>query len=333
MSSESLDLAARSVLQRSPGIAPDAALRKLIDHAGFSGAVLWQVIEPGRIAVLKAWPPTERHADRLSWIHDLMRSARQAGLDFVPAVHADSEGRTVIRHAERLWDLSDWHQGEGLDVAPCALRVRNACSCLARLHEVWSKKLLTVGPCPAVQRRLARAGDWQSLVASGWQPDIGLVADPAVQTCAEQAWRLSARWLDRVRDTLAPRATRHLPLQPCVCDIWHDHVLFAGDVVAGIIDYGSARIDHVAVDLARLLGSTAEDDATLRAAGLEAYCRVKPLSLEEQELVTLLDWTGTVIALTNWLLWLFHDRRAFPDYKSVARRMAKLIERVERWPG
>jgi Ser/Thr protein kinase RdoA (MazF antagonist) len=332
MSNEPLDLTARSVLQRYPGIAPDAALRKLTDHGGFSGAVLWQVIEASRIAVLKAWPPTERNADRLSWIHDLMRSARQAGLDFVPAVRTGSAGRTVIPHAERLWDLSDWHQGEGFDVAPSALRVRNACTCLGRLHEVWSKKLLTVGPCPAVQRRWARAGDWQKLVACGWRPDTSLVADAVVQGCAEPAWRLSVRWLERAPEALAPWATQRLPLQPCVCDIWHDHVLFAGDRVTGVIDYGSARIDHVAVDLARLLGSTVADDVALRSAGLEAYCRVRPLSLEEQQLVTVLDWTGTAIALANWLVWLFHERRPFQDYGSVARRMQKLVERMERWP-
>jgi Ser/Thr protein kinase RdoA (MazF antagonist) len=332
MSNEPLDLAARRVLQRYPAIAADATLRKLTGHGGFSGAVLWQVIQATRMAVLKAWPPGEGDADRLTWIHGLMRAARQAGLDFVPAVHSDREGRTVFQDGGRLWDLSDWHQGEGFDVAPSAARARNACTALARIHEVWCKRQTPVGPCPAVQRRLARTAECARLVSSGWQPDTSLIADPVVQTCATPAWRLSARWLERVPEALAPWTTQRLPLQPCLCDIWHDHVLFAGDKVTGMIDYGSARIDHVAVDLARLLGSTVADDVTLRTAGLEAYCRVRPLSPAEQQLVTVLDWTGTVIALANWLLWLFQDRRPFPDYRSVARRMEKLIQRVEAWP-
>jgi homoserine kinase type II len=124
-----------------------------------------------------------------------------------------------------------------------------------------------------------------------------------------------------------------VPLQPCLGDLWHDHVLFDGDTVTGLIDYGAARLDHVAVDLARLLGSLAGDESNLRAAGLTAYRRVRPLSPDEEALVTVLDRTGTILGAANWLLWLYREGRVFEDREGVARRLAALVERIENWPN
>ena len=41
--------------------------------------------------------------------------------------------------------------------------------------------------------------------------------------------------------------------------------------------------------------------------------------------------TGTVLALANWLHWLYRDEKSFEDREAVARQLATLVERVERW--
>src|SRR6202023_1230336 len=105
-------------------------------------------------------------------------------------------------------------------------------------------------------------------------------------------WRLLSGPLTQLRKDLFARARVMVDGQPCVCDVWHDHVLFEGDTVSGLIDFGGAKVDSVAVDLARLLGSMAGDDPVLRDAGFGAYVAVRPLSLGEVDLVTLLDRTG-----------------------------------------
>src|SRR5262249_48027114 len=107
--------------------------------------------------------------------------------------------------------------------------------------------------------------------------------------------------------------------------------LFDGNTVTGLIDYGGVKIDHVAVDLARLLGSMVEDRVKLRAAGLEAYKRVRPLSLQEEELVSVLDETGTLVGLITWLKWLYIDGKQFDDRTAAARRLEMLVKRVESW--
>ena len=76
---------------------------------------------------------------------------------------------------------------------------------------------------------------------------------------------------------------------------------FDGDRVTGVIDYGAMKIDHPAVDVARLLGSLVEDDLAGWAMGLAAYREVRPLSADEAELARALDVTGTIAAAAVWL--------------------------------
>ncbi len=122
-----------------------------------------------------------------------------------------------------------------------------------------------------------------------------------------------------------------MSLQFCLCDIWHDHVLFEDNTVTGFVDYGGVKIDHVAVDLARLLGSMVEDRADLRTAGLEAYQRIRPLSLQEEELVSVLDETGTLVGLITWLKWLYVDSKQFDVRAAAALRLKMLVKLVESW--
>jgi Ser/Thr protein kinase RdoA (MazF antagonist) len=99
--------------------------------------------------------------------------------------------------------------------------------------------------------------------------------------------------------------------------------------VTGLIDYGSVKPDHVGVDLARLLGSLIEDDAALRGRGLDAYHAVRPLTPAERDLIIVLDRTGTVAALVNWLRWLTSGERALTPRAS--ERLGRLVRRAQGW--
>jgi Ser/Thr protein kinase RdoA (MazF antagonist) len=118
-----------------------------------------------------------------------------------------------------------------------------------------------------------------------------------------------------------------------LCDIWHDHVLLEDERLTGLIDYGGVQLDTVAADLARLLGSLAGDNPELRGAGLQAYRRVRPLSLEEESLVPVLEETGTVLAAAGWLRWLYLEHRTYDNPGAVARRLAIAVERMGGRPG
>ena len=93
-----------------------------------------------------------------------------------------------------------------------------------------------------------------------------------------------------------------------------------------MIDFAAAKIDHVSVDLARLLGSLIPDDDARMAACVAAYESNRPLG--QPELVPLLDQTGVVVAVINWLRRLYHDGEATADRSATTKRLGQLVERL-----
>lgn len=309
----------------------DASVTALGSHGGFSGALLWRVTTSRGDWCLKAWPISVR-MEQLRHAHWLMRQGRAAGLDYVPSPHDSSDGSGCVATTGHIWDLATWQPGRAdFHAHPSPYRLEAACAALADLHRAWRPSRPSPGLPPAIRRRLAAAEQWQSLIKSGWHPDFSSCTDEGLAAWTERAWVVLQFAVRRVPQWLNAWQETRLPLQPCLCDVWHDHVLYTNDDVTGLVDYGSAKTDHVAVDLARLLGSLVEDDPELREAGLDAYDREVGLSADERGLVDVLDRTGAVLSLSNWLRWVFLDGRSFAGDDRAAARVAGLVRRVESW--
>src|SRR5262245_19785186 len=333
MSPLSLDEAARIVLGHfAPPHCPHS-FEALGNRGGFSSARLWRCEGALGSSCLRAWPAGEPSPHRVGWLHHLMTIARRAGLSVVPEVFATLSGATWADHAGRLWELQSWQPGRAdFHESPTPARLQAACSVLARLHVAWETVRPESGPCPAVERRLRAVRGWQGLVRSGWCPKFSRSGENPVDPWAERAWRLLSAWIDRVPSLLEPWRECPLPLQPCLCDVWHDHLLYDGARLTGLIDFGAVKVDLIAVDLARMLGSLVADDRERWDIGLRAYRDVRPLSGEEEALAVELDRTGAVIGAANWVRWVYHDGRTFEDLAAVTRRLGVLVERMERWP-
>jgi Ser/Thr protein kinase RdoA (MazF antagonist) len=296
------------------------------NRGGFSGARLWRLDGTHGSACLRLWPPETTLPLRLPWIHERMRQARSEGLLFVPALLLTTQGQSWVQQGGRCWEVTQWMPGRAnYHSRPSSARLHEACKDLARLHLCWARTPGPRGICPGVVRRLESHRQWAERMRSGWTP--GLVGDTAIH----QAWRMLVRFLDRVPSWLLPWTTVDWPLQPCLCDVWHDHLFFEGDQLTGLVDYGAVKMDHPAVDLGRLLGSLVEDDAGRWQEGLQAYREVKPLSAEEEELARVLDKTGIVLGLANWLRWLLIEKRSFENPAGAMGRLERLVKRIERW--
>jgi Ser/Thr protein kinase RdoA (MazF antagonist) len=293
-------------------------------HGGFSGAHLWHLTAPAGIYCLKAWPPDWRAPADLAWIHSLM--ARAATLPWMPRIIPVSQGASYVDLHGRLWEIATWMPGRAdFTQTPSRIRLEAASTALAQLHQAWRDRE-SRHPCPAVQRRLDSWRTWHDLLQSGWRP-VWDGLDPYMPV-TEELWRLVLEKQGEVPRHLAPWRARLLPLQPCVCDLWHDHVLFTGAAVTGLIDFGSLKQDHVAVDLARLLGSLVGADAELWEAGLSAYHEIRPLTADERALASVLDRTGTILAATHWLRWLYLERRKYEHPGAVRIRLMHLVQRL-----
>ena len=315
------------VVRRYPLLA-ECAGRFLGNRGGFSGARLWRLESAAGSFCLKAWPADGPTRQRLTWIHGLLDQARQRGIDFVPQALRTNDGSTVLEFADRLWDASTWLPGDAdFHARPSTARLQAAGAALGRLHVAWQSAAPRTGPCPVVHRRLETLGRWRGLVAAGWRPTI--VADDPVRPCADRAWRLLPWRLSETEQALQPWLAASLPLHPCWCDPWHDHVLFIGDHVSGLIDYGSVKEDHAAVDLSRLLGSLAGDDDAAWEIALAAYRSIRMLTDQELALVAVLERAGVINAIVTWLRWLYHERRVFEDRTAVAKRLQIMVERLD----
>lgn len=304
------------------------AVRWVARPGGFSGAAVFAGYPPGGAAPafsLKAYPPGTVTPDRLARIHGWVR--RAAHLPFVPRVIPASDGRSWAEAAGRLWELTEWKPGEAdFRARPTDGRLSNACRAVAALHQTWRRPVLTLAPFPAVARRLALLRDWRV------HDPAPAPADPELAAAVTRARAALPRWAARAERDLAPWADRPVPVHPCLCDVHHDHVLFApgGDEITGVIDYGAMKPDHPAVDLARLLGDLVSDDPGRVAAGLAAYRAAGGAADVTDELVDLLDRTGTVCAVANWLLRLARPLAVPGDPAAVAERLHRLAGRLDR---
>jgi Ser/Thr protein kinase RdoA (MazF antagonist) len=328
MLNELTDQIARRVFRQYPSYLQPRTMNAVGNSGGYSGARLWRVsCELGEIC-LRAWPPSVT-TGTLQLPHECMRLAGSAGLSFVPTLHAGTTGMTWLEHEGRLWEATSWQPGQADFAAnPSKIRLQAACSALARLHESWKSWRAGQEPCPAVLRRIARAEEWLSLKATGWRPTWKV--NELLRPLIERGLPLLEYHVPRIPILLRAWADGTFPLQPCLCDVWHDHVLFTGDTVTGIVDFGGTKIDHVSVDIARLLGSLVGSDREQWAVGLDAYRAVRRLSAEEEKLAPVLDQTGTIVGVVNWVLWICRDRREFEDWRGVAQRLSILLDRIER---
>lgn len=128
---------------------------------------------------------------------------------------------------------------------------------------------------------------------------------------------------------LAPLPGRSLPVHG---DYWPENVLFHGDTLTGVIDFGNVAVDHPEVDLGRLFADVPGADRSLIASAAEAYNANAAFDLSVP-LVELLAASGRLCSLANWHLRLkagSPDAVLLPAALPRIRRLAALISDADR---
>lgn len=321
---------------------------------GFSGARFWKLECPAGLFCLRQWPSDHPGDEQLAIIHALLRWAAERGCEFVPVPQRTRDGRTFVVCEGSRWELSPWMPGKA-DYRECPARpkLEAAMQALALFHRAvadfpWpSNRPPTVsvplrrgeggrviGPSPGIAQRLEKVKRWSG---GGLAQLRGL----SKREFAELGWSELAPWALRalhlaeqamgwLQPLLAEAASVAVPLQPCLGDVWHDHVLFTGQRVTGLVDFGSMRMDTVAGDVARLLGSLVMDDGEGWRTGLSAYEAVAgPLEPAQRLLVEVFDRSTVVLAPLNWIEWLLLENRHFENRSAIVERMRQWVERLE----
>jgi Ser/Thr protein kinase RdoA (MazF antagonist) len=308
---------------------------------GFSGARIWRIETAAGPCALRGTPVSAVDVRRLAGLHRLLAHVSAAGLTQVPVPVMALDGSTFFENEGEVWQLEPWMPGAAdYWQNPSAARLKAAMICLARWH------LAAARFQPRETERL-----WFFCEPSGKSPGLaerareifrrnGTECGNLRRHLATSAWTEFADLGNKILDhfvRLAPRVETQLklgldavvPLQPCLRDVWHDHVLFTGSEVTGLIDPHAARSDCVACDLARLLGSLAGDDRAGWDAGVAAYQSVRPLALGELALVELFDQTAVLLGGMTWLDWHCLEGRTFDDRERVLVRLRTIVGRME----
>lgn len=295
---------------------------------GFSGACFWKLQQGDECWGIRRWPREHPTVSRLKWIHAVLKHSRDKGFPWLPKMRTSSAGESFIQDSDFLWECSCWMPGTAaLGEDPSFERIATAMEALAKFHQSVEEFLPDQGrlSVPAVENRQVffkqlatnMLDQIQScLPASDW-PDLNRRANQFV----ERFSRLRGELQQRLVSTAVLRAR----LFPCLRDIRQQHVLFIGDQVSSFIDFGAMRIDSVATDIARLLGSVSRSGEEKWSIGLQAYQTVCPLDDEELELVDTLELANRAMSGLQWLGWILLEGRQFEDRQAVIRRLDELL--------
>jgi Ser/Thr protein kinase RdoA (MazF antagonist) len=305
---------------------------------GFSGSQIWRVEIAGQPLCLRRWPNSHGEIDRIRFIHSVLSGVFQSGFHFVPLPIPTRAGATFVRNDDHAWELAPWLPGEPDDCRPprktCSgTRVAAALTALGQFHRAVAatpENRLPDGLAPGILQRLEKLNHWRTnglarLIAeikhhrSIW-PEL---ADRSASLIAD--FRKTA---DLVADALLQARRWAVPIQPCIRDIHRDHVLFEGNRVTGLIDFGAMRPDSCACDIARLIGSLAGDDEQLWAVGIDAFRQVFSLGDSDRHLTRVYDASGVLLSGMNWLEWVFVEGRQFADRAGVMSRFEEIADRL-----
>lgn len=309
-------------------------LEPLENAGGFSGARLWRVTDGAQRWCLRRWPADYPDETRLRFIHAVLEFAGMQ-VDIVPKLQRTTAGDTAMAVEGHLWELTTWLPGvANFHQQPSEAKLISALQALATVHralEYFPTRMTGLGTSPGIAERRGRlealAQSLPQLVAS-----LPRAPEPLRQR-GQSLVAYFASEVSTVRAELAAAAESLVPLQPCLRDIWHDHVLFTGDAVTGIVDWDAVRIDTVATDLARLLASLVRDDNTAWQVGLTAYEAIRPLTDAERALIPVFDRSSLLMSGMNWLDWTVLEGREFADMPRVYQRLDETLARLKQRTG
>lgn len=318
--------------------------------AGFSGGGIWCGRAPCGKCALRRWPMAYP-AERIAAIGAVRNFFADRGFCEIAPVWKSEVGELAVTHDGDTFELSPWLEGEAeRSDAPNQDRIRSATRLLGRFHRVGrtfpSSQIAPHIASPALAAAMSRGeampsggllhrqATWRRIYpplcdAANSQPRF----DPSEQRndLARRTHAIAVRHAEWF-DVFAKANHPPVELALCLRDVHREHVLFTGEEVTGLIDFGALGVDSPACDLARMLGSLVPDRDDLWQLAFAAYAEEHTLGDEVRRLAKLFDVTGAVLGAMRWFEWLILEQRRFPNPNEAVARWTTLLERIERWP-
>lgn len=305
-------------------------IEPLGNAGGFSGACFWRIHCGGTLYCLRRWPREHPSRNRLSFIHGILQQVADRGVDFVPIPLTTSSKATFVDVEGYLWEVAPWLPGEA-NYAGQPSRTK-LCSALAALAQFHVAAVDHGQPQPSKSRGIRERRDRLIELSAGGADRIRRAltfsGNAKFTILGQQILERFFQHAPSVLATVEQAGEHAVHQQPCIRDVWHDHILFLGDRVTGIVDFGAMRTESVAGDIARLLGSLAKDDRAQWEEGIRAYEAIRPLDELERGLIRAFDESTVLLSGMNWLEWIFVERRQFDNEPHILARLAGTLDRL-----
>jgi homoserine kinase type II len=317
------------------------AFEALGQAGGFSGATIIRMRCPAGLYCLRGWPPDSLGGRRLASLHRLLAHVYREGFHEIPVPVANLEGTTLVTLHGRYWQMEPWMPGTAdFWEYPTKERLIRTFATLARWHQfaatfVPDSKAAKWFYCasnvrsPAVGERIKRIEDYRTKRVSRILTAMDVGDDDGFRALGRRIIELFEWGATRVLAELRKMDELRFRIQPCLRDVWHDHVLYTQSDVSGLIDFGACRAENVVTDLARLLGSLVEDDRRQWQTAISAYHVQNPLTTNEQQLMHVLDRSAVLLSGPVWLYRYYVLDELLADPERVLERMKRILLRLE----
>lgn len=298
-------------------------------NGGFSGAQLWKLGTAEGNYCLRRWPLSHPNRERLEWINLVLVHTAGMGCEFIPAPLETKSGQRFISAGGFFWEVTKWMEGIAcFKEDPNEARLTQVAESLAKFHLASAQVNLGFEKSRNLNTRYDAMVASASLIA-----EIGQCSEAGLP---DYIYRLRAlvvglgvSHIKRITANLEPLRGVVFPVQPVVRDIWHDHLIFCGNELSGLVDFGAMQMDNVACDLSRALGSIVPEERSRWECAIEAYSQFRPLTHQEIDLIYVLDQPSAFLGALNWLKWILIEQRAFESEANVKLRIMDLTSRLE----
>lgn len=332
-----------SILARF-SISPTSIVK--LQTSGFSGAIVWKIgDQQNRFFCLKKYPANATTADRLDWIHLVLRHAVNEGCDFVALpIETIDDKNPFVFYAGHFWELTHWVKGIQLassdDMATETTaaetitddQIKSVYASIARFHLATAQVNFDFRLSPRVRPRIEQLERFrQVLDAASDRTDLtptAVAVSPSLTQLRVAASHIPLSLINQIRSALSQYEQQTLPTQPVVRDLRAEHLFFDDGRLTGLIDFDAMQMDSIAYDLSRLTSTWGLNEQQTSVA-IEAYSSVRPIQPAEHALVLLLILTSHLLMPLQWIQWLTIEKRSFANTKLVDQRLVQLTVKLQ----
>jgi len=351
----------RLILSAYPDGFQTEAVTPLFPSASLGRCRYWTVEAPEGILCLRRWPKEQANIERIQFIQAVLWNAVCEGIETVPLPLETRERKGIVHSAGSFWELLPWigefpslsgefsHSTFPVDeedengwenFVDEPFRVTSAMMTLAQFHEAVADFPLPDPPLTqssGINERLSRCQIWisgkldtlrrvlEGVCALPQNDDESCLAGVGLEYI-ELIVPLSGSNL-----ALLNQAARlSIAVQPAIRNASGRHLRFDDDGVCGMIDFTELGVDTVTLDVATLLGSLTNGDASAWNYGLKTYQTIRPLSENERLLTTAFDASQTFLEGLEYLDAVFLREEPFTALQltEIRRRLERLLRRL-----